>query len=251
MRKFTTLLLTLNFLVALGQEMSTDNQKIVSAFIDCIRKQKIEELSNHVAYPFTREYPLADIKNKQEFQKRYKEVFDENFIKMIVNSKPSKDWSDMGWRGIMLLDGELWLDIDGSLIGVNYQSKFEARKKKELITEEKKNLHESIREFEEPLYILETAKFRIRIDDVGNGNYRYASWSIKSKMSEKPDLVISKGDFIVEGSGGNHRIEFKSGDYIYDCSIIELGEENSPPAILKVYKGEEVILTQNAQIKRN
>ncbi len=34
----------------------------------------------------------------------------------------------MGYRGIMFLDGELWLDYDGDLEGVNYESKIEQQK---------------------------------------------------------------------------------------------------------------------------
>jgi len=250
MKLLLTLILIFNFFFTSGQELSKENQLIISEFIDCVKENNIQKLSAKVSYPLRREYPISEIQNQQEFLKRYNEIFDANLINMITISNPLKDWSEMGWRGIMLNNGEVWLDFDGNLIAVNYQSEFEAMKKIQLIDEEKSNLHESIKEFQKPICILETAKFRIRIDEMSDGTYRYASWKLKSQMNEKPDIIINKGIYIAEGSGGNHTYEFKNGDYIYDCSIILLGEENSPPARLTVYKGEKEVLTQNASLKK-
>jgi hypothetical protein len=160
------------------------------------------------------------------------------------------DWSEMGWRGIMFLDGDIWLDLDGRLIGVNYQSEIEKEKRESLLKIDKNSVHESIREFKAPVCILETSKFRIRIDDIGDYNYRYVSWPINSKMSDKPDIILLHGEFISEGSGGNHGYVFKNGDYSYDCEIIEMGEDDSPPALLIVSKGDKEVLSEKAQIVR-
>ncbi|WP_235830892.1 hypothetical protein [Flavobacterium ustbae] len=96
--------------------------------------------------------------------------------------------------------------------------------------------------------ILETSKFRIRIDDLGNDNYRYASWSVKKKMTDTPDLIIEKGKFFADGTGGNHHYEFIKGNFRYECHFIVLGEKNSPPAKLIIYQSEKEILSQNAKI---
>ena len=250
MRQALTLILVFNFIFVTGQELSKDNQLIISNFIDCVKNNNIQELSIKVTYPLRRECPIPEIQNQKEFQKRYSEVFDAKLINEITSSNPLKDWSEVGWRGIMLNNGELWLDLDGNLFAVNYQSEFEAKKKMQLINAEKSNLHESIKEFQKPICILETAKFRIRIDQMSDGVYRYASWALKSEMNEKPDLIINKGIYISEGSGGNHTYEFKNGNYTYDCSIIILGEENSPPARLIVYNGGKEVLAQNARLKK-
>ena len=250
MRTILSLFLIMDFFMVSGQTKSFENQKIVIRFIDCIKNNKITELSERVSYPLRRECPIPEIKNKLEFQKRYKEVFDDSLTKMIVNSKPSNDWSEMGWHGIMFLNGEIWLDPDGRLSAVNYQSHFEFKEEEDLSNAEKRTLHESIREFKRPLYILETAKLKIRIDEVAEGKYRYAAWSRNSEMSEKPDIVINNGVYIPEGTGGNHSYEFKNGEYIYNCLIIVLGEDDSPPALLTVRKGEKEILSQDAQIIR-
>ena len=112
-------------------------------------------------------------------------------------------------------------------------------------------LHTSIQKFKQPICIIETSAFRIRIDDLGEGNYRYASWSLKNKMSDKPDLVLENGEYIPEGSGGNHTYHFKKQDYVYDCSIIVLGDAISPPAVLTIYKSGKRISSQNAKILEN
>ena len=69
-------------------------------------------------------------------------------------------------------------------------------------------------------------------------------------MSDKPDLIIMNGEFIQEGGGGNYTYEFKNGEYVYDCSIIIIGEETSPPALLTIFKDTKEILSQKAKIIR-
>jgi hypothetical protein len=223
-------------------------QKLVKIFISYIKNNKREQISNLVIYPLNRDYPLPSIKNKKEFLKRYDEIFDANLIEMIVISNPIKDWGTAGWRGISFTDGKFWLDYDGNLIGVNYQSKIEKAKKVQLIISEKNKLHESVKTFKSPVLILETKKVRVRIDDLGNGNYRYASWSIKNDMSTKPDLILKKGEINRDGTGGNHSYIFKNGEYSYECSIIIMGEDDSPPAMLTVSKGDAIISNSDAKI---
>lgn len=249
MRKSTiALILVLNIFFSFGQDMNNKNLKVITNFIECIKSQNKESLSNMISFPLQREYPIPEIRNKQEFLKRYNEIFDDHLIKMILKSKPTKDWSVMGWHGLMLLDGQVWLDFNGKLIGVNYQTNFEERKLKELIDSDKNSLYESIKVFKLPICVLETSRYRIRIDILGNNKYRYASWSLKSKMSDKPDMIIQNGEFVPDGSGGNHSYVFKNANFVYECGIIEMGEDNSPPAYLTVSKGDKVILSQDAKI---
>ena len=244
------ILICFNLTLVFGQDLNIKNQKIVQNFIETIKTKNKEKISNLVYYPLTREYPLPEIKNKNELLKRFDEIFDTELLTLIIKSKVKTDWSEMGWRGIMLLDGEIWLDFDGKLIGVNYQSQLEKKKKEELIAIQKNSLHESLRNFIRPICILETSKYRIRIDDLGNDKYRYASWKLQQNMSEKPELLLLNGKVEFDGSGGNHSYIFKSGEYTYECSIVEIGEEGAPPAYLTVSKGEKELLNQNAKIKK-
>jgi hypothetical protein len=247
----TTLLLTLSFFVVFGQTLEVRYQPAVAEFINLVKSKKIEKLANRVAYPLGRAYPIPAIKNKQEFIRRYKEVFDDQLIKKIVNSKPARDWSQVGWRGIMLFQGDLWLDDDGTLRSVNHQSAVEKKNRASLIAIERNSLHESIKVFKDPVLVFETTKFRVRIDDLGDRNYRYASWPLKSKMSDKPDLILKKGEWIPEGSGGNHRFDFKSGDYLYSCWVMVMGSRDTPPAILTISKANKEILSQDATTIKN
>jgi hypothetical protein len=242
--------LCFNLTFVSGQELSVKNQKIVQNFIETIKTKNKVKISSMVSYPLAREYPISEVKNKNELLKRFDEIFDDKLINLIVKSKINTDWDEMGWRGIMLLNGEVWLNSTGELIAVNYQSEFEKKKKEELITVQKNSLHESLRNFKCPVCILETSKYRIRIDDMGNEKFRYASWKLQQSMSEKPELVILNGKVEFDGSGGNHSFIFKTGEYIYECGIVEMGEDDAPPAYLSITKGEKEIFSQNAKIKK-
>jgi hypothetical protein len=238
--------LSINFVA--GQDLKPEYQKFIKAFIGNVKNNKKEAVAAMISYPFKREYPIPTIKNKAEFVKRYNEIFDGKLKSEIIKSNPAKDWSQMGWRGIMLNQGTVWIDEEGRLIAINYQSKFELDLKNKIISIEKRKLHPSISKFKTPECVLETSKFKVRIDDLGNGNYRYASWSIKKNMSEKPDLVISNGKWFQEGTGGNHRFEFKNGQYVYECYITPMREKDAASASLTIYQNKKEILSQNAKI---
>jgi hypothetical protein len=246
-KRLLAILLLFNIGSVYSQTLNKKYHPAVTSFINAVKKGNIEKLSNKISYPLNRAYPLPSIKNKQEFVKRYKEVFDDNLTKKIVNSDIAKDWDAVGWRGIMLLNGELWLDTDGKLIAVNHQSKPEAKEQARLIDAEKNKLHPSILNFKQPVLVFETAQYRIRIDDLGNNNYRYASWPIKIKMSDKPALILTRGKWTPDGSGGNHNYQFKSDDYTYTCFITVMGEANTPPALLTISKAGKEILSQPAK----
>jgi hypothetical protein len=229
-----------------SQNLKPEYQKFVKSFIANVKSNNKEGVAGFISFPLGRDYPIPNVKNKADFVKRYDQIFDATLKNEIIKSDPEKDWSEVGWRGIMLNQGTLWIDTDGKIISINYQSQAEEDLSNKLIAAEKAKLHPSIAKFKAPEYILETSKFRIRIDDLGNNNYRYASWSIKQKMSEKPDLVITNGKWIPDGSGGNSYFDFKKGDYLYRCYIIVLGTNDSPPATLTIYQRNKAILEQNA-----
>ncbi|MBS7230480.1 hypothetical protein KHA90_05540 [Flavobacterium psychroterrae] len=250
MRKLIYITFILFFLHynAFSQDLKPEYQKFIKSFIDNVKNGKKEAVASIIKYPFARDYPIPTIKNKAEFIKRYDQIFDATLKNKIIKSNPAKDWSEVGWRGIMLNQGDIWIDTDGKLMSINYQSQFEKNLKDKLIAGEKGKLNSAIAKFKEPVSILETSKFRIRIDDLGNNNYRYASWSLKQSMSEKPDLIITNGKFIQDGTGGNHSFEFKKGNYIYTCDIIVLGEKDSPAARLIITQNGKEILNQDAKI---
>ena len=155
----------------------------------------------------------------------------------------------MGSRGLMFQNGEIWLDEDGKIIAINYQSEYEKNRIKELYQTEKTKLHESIKIFTKHICVLETPQFKIRIDKIGNNKFRYASWPSETSMSKQPNLIIDNGEFVPDGSGGNHKYVFKKDNYIYECYLIELGSNDSAPAILSIYNGKKVVLEEKAIVK--
>ena len=243
-----SLILSLNIFFVVGQKLNKKNQKVITGFIECIQSQNKEKLSRLIAFPLNRAYPIPQIKNKYDFFNRYREIFDAALIKMIVTSKPAKDWSAKGRSGLMLLDGQVWLNLEGKLIAVNYQSDYEKSETEELIKIDKSHLHESINDYKRPVCVLETSTYRIRIDELGEGKFRYASWPVHDKMGNKPETVIKRGKLLADGSGGNYSYVFKNGNQVYKCAIIVAGEKKSPDAILTVTKNEKEILSQKANI---
>lgn len=224
--------------------LTKEYREVIVEFINYFKKNDRQKLATLVAYPLEREYPIPSIKNKEEFLKRFDEVFDSKLITMIVNSNTSKDWSVVGWRGVMFQLGDIWLDEDGNCISVNYQSDAEVKIKTELIAKDKQNLHNSLSDFRRPVCVLETKKYRIRIDELSQGKYRYASWKINARISEKPDMIVQNGEYVPEGSGGNHHYTFKNGKYTYECGVVIIGEDDSAPAYLTIYKdGKEILNT--------
>lgn len=88
----------------------------------------------------------------------------------------------------------------------------------------------------------ETKKFRIRIDDLGKQKFRYVSWEINKKSSEKPDLILFDGEVAFDGSGGNHYYTYSKGIYQYKCFVNIIGSNDMPAGELEVYKKDKLIL---------
>jgi len=241
-RKIVTLIFLFASSSIFGQQTKYDD--IISKFISCVKEKDSKSISKIISFPFRRYYPIPDIKNAKEFIDRYNEIFDDSLQKIIVESDIHKDWSEMGWRGIMLFRGILWLDTNGRLIGVNYESKYEHDNRISIINQEKSHLYESIKDFKEPIFVWETQKFRIRVDILENNTYRYASWKISKGQNEKPDLIITNGEIVFNGNGGNHEYLFKSGAFEYKCHVIVLGNTASPPGYLIVTKNDTEILKE-------
>ena len=229
---------------AADEAMPQEYIPLVQGLIDAAKANDLEALAKRVAYPLKREYPIPAIQNTQEMIARFDQVFDPKLLEQIAHSKIEADWQTMGWRGIMLGSGVVWLDFDGKIIAINYQTPVEAKLKAELIAKQQTALHSSVSEFVSPALSWETAKFTIRVDDMGNSQYRYAAWAKGKALSEKPDLVLNKGKLVFDGSGGNHSYQFRSGPYQYYCYVTVLGGSDSPLGELVVFKNDQEILTQ-------
>ena len=206
-------------------------------------------IAAHIRYPLKRQYPLPDIKNEAEFITRFDEVFDDELVAVIGSSNINTDWDSVGWRGIMLNNGVVWVDKDGKIISVNTQNATEQVRVEKLIAQDKQSLHSSIKTFQKPILDWDTAKYRVRVDDLGDGNFRYVSWSIDKSPSDKPDIVLINGDITFEGSGGNHHYTFKNGRYSYILHVTVIGCDTSPPGWLEVYKNDKQLLFEDVVSK--
>lgn len=225
-------------------QLGAEYRPLVQKVIDAAKARDHQALARQMKYPFKQEYPIPVIKSPSEMVARFDEVFDDAILNSIATSRVGQDWQTMGWRGIMLGSGEVWLDFDGKVIAINHQTAQAAELKATLIARQKSDLHPSVQGYKSPVLMWQTEKFTIRIDELGDGHYRYASWAKGKALSDKPDLVLSNGAVRVEGTGGNHTYQFTSGPYRYECVVTVLGEQGAPTGELVVYQNEVAIMHQ-------
>ncbi|HTN17640.1 MAG TPA: hypothetical protein VL092_08170 [Chitinophagaceae bacterium] len=227
------------------QDYKVDN---INRVIGLFKQKNIDKISSIIAFPLNREYPIPGIKNEKEFKSRFNEVFDKILLDKIANSK-TEQWSEVGWRGIMLDNGLVWIDsYEGRITAINNESAFEKELRKNLIIKDKENLHALLKTFESPVYKIKTKQFLIRIDKLFDGKYRYAAWKINEKEVSKPDIILYNGELEIHGSGGNHAITFSNGHYQYEIYRNIIGEENPPDIRLTVDKDGQTILTQDGTL---
>ena len=225
---------------AYANDLSQEEQKNVKQLIQAFQKNEIEKIMQMVQYPLQRETPIPAVKNATELKQRFNQVFDASFRKQIAQSKLS-DWSSMGWRGVMFRQGDLWLDGQ-RISAVNMSSVAEQKYKQQLINAQKGQLYSTLKDFKAPVLTMQTAKFTIRIDELKNNQYRYASWAKGKSPSTKPDLILNQGKVESSGSGGNHSYTFKSGTYTYKVERNHIGSDDTPAVRLEVSnKGKNVI----------
>lgn len=246
----TLLLFIFSLTEGYSQLSKTEYEVLVAVFVDCIKNADIDRLDSIISYPIERPYPIPSINNKQEFKKRYSEIFDDSLSALITNSSIKQDWSDVGLRGIMLHNGIIWLDYDGRFLTTNYTTGKEKAIENKWIEKERTLLYKDLKNFKNPVFTLETEKFIVRIDQLENQNYRYASWTKESNISNQPDIVIKNGKRASDGSGGNYYYQFTNKDFSYTVYVNTIQEEDSSPFTLEVTKNDQVILNQPAEMKK-
>lgn len=232
-----------------SQELSKDDIEYVSEFVSNISDDLRPQIASKAHFPIRRQYPIPPIVDSIDFLKRFSEIFDEELLEAIKNSKMEDDWSHVGWRGITLGAGVIWLEDGGGLKAINYQSIFEKNLRKYLIEIERSTLHPSIREYTEPTCLVETKVYRIRVDKLKDDTYRYSSWKKSSDENSIPDLQLSGGTITFDGSGGNHRYIFTNENYRYEIEILHIGADDDPPAKLHIYKADKEFLSQAGTLK--
>ena len=224
--------------------LSTGSKKEILHLISLFKKRDIQAIAEKINYPLEREYPIPAIQTKEEFIKRFDQVFDEYLVKTVANSSITQ-WKEVGWRGIMLDDGIIWMvNSDGIISTVNYQSEYEKKWINELIASEKSTIHPSLSIYKTPIYKFKTKNYLIRIDEVNDNVYRYASWKVNQTDTAIPDLILTNGEMNFEGSGGNHVIAFTNGEYVYNVYRNILSESEEQDVTLVIEKNGKTILSE-------
>ncbi|MDR6543320.1 hypothetical protein ABIC56_003317 [Acinetobacter bereziniae] len=231
---------------AFADNLNSQQLKDVQLVIALFKQKNISAISNHIVYPLAREEPLPSIQPPTEMKQRFNQVFDAKLIQNIANSKPSQ-WQSVGWRGVMLDSGTVWLE-GHQIKAVNYSSDAEQKLKAQLISQQKQKLHPSLRNFSKPDLQFKTTKFQIRIDEMPNGQYRYAAWGVNQSQTEIPDLILNQGKVVMDGSGGDHHYIFNSGGYQYIIYRNLLGTSETPDVQLEVTLKAKTVLSQNGYL---
>ena len=72
-------------------------------------------------------------------------------------------------------------------------------------------LHPTIRSFESMEEVFETKDYRVRIDKMTDGTFRYSAWNNRATMDKAPDIIIYSGSYNQE----EERFYFKNGNVTY------------------------------------
>ena len=130
---------------------------------------------------------------------------------------------------------------------VNEEEELKTTLKEEFdLNELKKIVWKDLKDFKQFKVYMQTEKFKVWIDQMEDGSFRYASWPKSKSVDLEPDLILKNGTVKYEGSGGNHWYEFKNANTTYVCDMNVLGK-SSDDAFLIVKLGEKIIVDQSAR----
>lgn len=98
--------------------------------------------------------------------------------------------------------------------------------------------------------IIKTKKFKVRIDKQPNGNYLYQSWGANTKITAKPNMIISDGELIPDGSGGNYYYEFNNNGYIYQVwrNYLTDSVKKAPYTLVVINDKGDTVVKQDAYV---
>ncbi|MDE7413757.1 MAG: hypothetical protein K2N05_08240 [Muribaculaceae bacterium] len=219
----------------------------VSEIVKAVANRDSATFSAHVNYPLERPYPLKDIKDEKEMQSYYNVMVDDS-LKNVIAKSGHGDWSESGWRGWTVKDGQyLW--IDGDVYEVNYLSNKEKNLKDSLVKKEKASLPPALAKGWTPEWVMEDITegtvYRIDADSVflssadvdiagKGGEYRLSVYMRGGDLRRHPEKVI-RGRREVDGSVGNVNYYFDSRStmVVSDSAeyIIELYSETGAPRL--------------------
>lgn len=209
----------------------------VDRFLEAFRSGDRNDLAALIRFPVYRGWPVVKPITRDEFSARFDDLFDAELTQFVIDSQPS-DWEVDGWRGISLRGPNgaiVWLHHDGSLRGVygGWPAAWVAEWNR-LIALERSQLHATLQAYERPILEWDTANYRVRIDSLGGGRFRYASWPAGVHHGRKPDLILLDGRVFGHSECGNHQYDFPIGEYLYQVRTHCAGADQ--PGVLFVYQ---------------
>lgn len=206
--------------------------------LDAIANGKKELFAELVNYPLHRKYPLHDIENEQQMIRYFDTLFDKSFRERVAKLDHNS-WDNVGWRGWMILNGEIW--DTGIGIIVNHYSPLEQRYAEYLKKKDMARVHPSLRGKWVPFdcYFLDSSKqpdfeySYARIDISAehapyaeNTTYRLSLFKKGSKASDAPALVFF-GELELAGSMNIMTYYFKSDKYYIHIDPEDVEDGNS------------------------
>lgn len=244
------------FSLSASQAFAVEEKDVakVQNVIEAFKSRNTASIAKMVSYPLEGNANRPAINNEYEFVTRFNEVFDQNLLRTIETSDARKDWNTVGWRGIMLFDGDVWLDHDGNILSVKPKSTYvnngiqnkSILQRPQTVARGRSALHRSVSNYAKSVLEWKTNRYHVRVDDVGNGRLRYASWPVNASTSVKPDIVLSNGRLEVDRTGRNHRYVFNNGNFSYHLNVNAQGNQ-SAPGLLEVYKGNQRFLSDSVR----
>ena len=101
--------------------------------------------------------------------------------------------------------------------------------------------------------IIKTKKFKIRIDKQPNGKYLYQSWNANAKITAKPSMIISDGELIPDGSGGNYYIAFNNEGHSYQIwrNYLTDSAKKAPYTLVVNDANDREIVRQDGYVVKN
>ena len=207
----------------------------IARLAQAIEDGDAKTVAAYVRYPLEREAPLPPLENEEQFAAYFWTIFDEPFCQKMREGRFARDWQEVGCRGVMYDNGDIWVDgtlADGGMIYcVNYQSAPEKALREALLEMERATIAPGYSEMCDPVLCFETDDRTIagRVDKEEDGDFRillydgFARTGRGIPRGENPTAVFH-ATRIYEGSGGNHVYLDRFGRYALDVAVVGLVE---------------------------
>lgn len=207
----------------------------VRSLTEAVAANDARRFASLVSYPLARPYPLHDINNESAMIAYYTILVDESLRDIIINAQDS-DWTDAGWRGWTLGDGDyLW--VDEQLYDVPYLSKKEIRRRKELEKREIESLPKKYRRGWTPLACMRSvsngAVYRLDHNPSAHPGqaYRMMMWDGTALLHLEPKKVFI-GRCHTEGTANVHTYFLASTSGAKAVYMADINSAEERPRIL-------------------